>query len=207
MNLTRVFVPGNNASNMVISNHDMTPVSWNIVGLRIKWRAKRRCSGEPMKAMSRTGQGHVRGFHWLMPLGGGCGFFWGTSFPPYIVWPHPSPFLQTQENKMKTSEKYKKMGFTEISDTKVKDRHGTIFFPKKSKSPLQAIKLFCRECQGMDRRKQAQVENVELVRECTDPMCPLFDFRLGKNPFHRRIMSEDQKKAASARLSMMRRTG
>ena len=105
---------------------------------------------------------------------------------------------------MRTAEKYKEMGFTELSDKKVQDKHGDIYYPKKASSPLKAIKFFCRECFGMDRRKKAQVENVELVRDCTDPMCPLFDFRLGKNPFIKRVLTEEQRKAVGERLTLAR---
>ena len=105
---------------------------------------------------------------------------------------------------MRTAEKYKEMGFTELSNKKVQDKHGDIYYPRKASSPLKAIKFFCRECMGMDRRKQSQVENVELVRDCTDPMCPLFDFRLGKNPFYKSTMTEEQKRAVVERLALAR---
>ena len=93
---------------------------------------------------------------------------------------------------MRTAEKYKEI------------RHGDVYYPRKAKSPLKAIKFFCRECQGMDRRKKSHVENVELVRDCVDPMCPLFDFRLGKNPFYKRNLTKEQKKAVVARLDLAR---
>lgn len=105
---------------------------------------------------------------------------------------------------MRTGEKYKEMGFTELSDKKVQDKCGNIYYPRKARSPLKAIKFFCRECMGMDRRKKSQVENVELVRDCVDPMCPLFDFRLGKNPFYKRILTKEQKKAVVERLDLAR---
>lgn len=105
---------------------------------------------------------------------------------------------------MRTAEKYKEMGFTELSDKKVQDKYGNIYYPRKARSPLKAIKFFCRECMGMDRRKKAQVENVELVIDCTDPMCPLFDFRRGKNPFLSGLMSEERKEAAVKRLALSR---
>lgn len=104
---------------------------------------------------------------------------------------------------MKTAEKYKEMGYAQDGDV-VKDRQGFVYYPKKAKTPQKAIKLFCRECMGMDRREKAQIANVELVRDCVDPMCPLFDFRLGKNPFKTWQMSEEQKKAAVERLTLLR---
>ena len=105
---------------------------------------------------------------------------------------------------MKTQDKYKEMGFVEILDGKVQDQHGHIYYPRKARTPLKAIKFFCRECMGMDRRKKRQLENVEFVRDCTDPICPLFDFRLGKNPYIKRILSEEQRKAAAERLKLAR---
>jgi hypothetical protein len=41
----------------------------------------------------------------------------------------------------------------------------------RGKSPLGAIKAFCRMCVGWQRLE---------VNECTDPACPLFPLRLGK---------------------------
>ena len=57
-------------------------------------------------------------------------------------------------------------------------------YPKKSKKPLQAIKYQCYECMGWDRREEKGEKPVEDVRGCTDLMCPLYDFRFGKNPYH-----------------------
>ena len=103
---------------------------------------------------------------------------------------------------MRTEEKYQEMGFTQLGKGKVQDRHGDIYYPKKARSPQQAIKLFCRECMGMDRRKKNKQENIEMVRDCTDPMCPLYDFRMGKNPFLTGHMTEERKKAASERMKL-----
>lgn len=85
---------------------------------------------------------------------------------------------------MLTEEKFKEMGFT-IEETFVIDRHGDKYFPKKHKSPAKAIRLFCFECNGWDRRKKDSGKPFEFVKDCLDPMCPLFDFRFGKNPFRK----------------------
>jgi hypothetical protein len=58
-------------------------------------------------------------------------------------------------------------------------------YPKKAKTPLKAIRLFCFECMGISRtiplgRAKKPIDD---VKECTDEMCPLFEFRLGKNPY------------------------
>jgi len=105
---------------------------------------------------------------------------------------------------MKTQEKYKEMGFIQLSDKKVQDKHGDVYYPKKSKRPQQAIKLFCRECVGADRRKPATAEGYEMVSACGDPMCPLFDFRRGKNPHVGQNMTDEQKKALAVRLALAR---
>ena len=58
-------------------------------------------------------------------------------------------------------------------------------FPKKSKKPLRAIRYFCFECMGWDRRYRNSQKPIDAVAECSDGMCPLYDFRFGKNPFLR----------------------
>jgi hypothetical protein len=103
-----------------------------------------------------------------------------------------------------TSEAYRHQGIVELGHGKVRDKQGRTYYPKKAKSPLSAIKFFCRECMGMDRTKPGKVENAVLVRECCDPMCPLYDFRMGQNPFLRRVLSEDQKQAVAERLTLAR---
>jgi hypothetical protein len=57
------------------------------------------------------------------------------------------------------------------------------FYPKKSKSPVKAIRLFCLECMGWDRRYKDSGKPFEDVKNCPDVLCPLFDFRFGRNPF------------------------
>lgn len=107
---------------------------------------------------------------------------------------------------MRTAGKYKEMGFTELSDTKVQDRYGKIYYPRKVKSPLKAVRRFCGECMGMDRRKKNAPFPYDDIQNCTDPLCPLFDFRLGKNPFMQGLLSEEQKKAARERMLLVRKS-
>lgn len=57
------------------------------------------------------------------------------------------------------------------------------FYPRKSTRPLKAIRLFCFECMGMSRIIQKPRAPIEDVKACTDDLCPLFDFRLGHNPY------------------------
>lgn len=60
------------------------------------------------------------------------------------------------------------------------------------KSPLKAIHAFCAECMG---------GSVYEVKYCNSHGCKLFPFRLGKNPYIKREMTEEQKEAAKARLA------
>lgn len=43
-------------------------------------------------------------------------------------------------------------------------------------TPLQAIRLQCRECYGFDPAWR------EDVKECLSTLCPLYPFRLGRDP-------------------------
>ena len=48
--------------------------------------------------------------------------------------------------KTLTDDRFKELGFTKSLNGGVKDRYGSIFYPKKNKSPAKAIRLFCKEC-------------------------------------------------------------
>lgn len=67
--------------------------------------------------------------------------------------------------------------------------------PKKSRTPLKAIREMCKECMGGG-------EPVELIRECASLDCALYDFRFGRNPF-RKPASEKQKAAARANMARL----
>lgn len=110
-----------------------------------------------------------------------------------------------QENPdpiMLTKEKFIEMGFIILSDRKVQDRYGKIYYPRKAGTPLKAIKLQCQECMGMDRKEKNPVKPYADIRNCTDPMCPLFDFRMGKNPFMQRRLTKEQREAAVKRFKI-----
>ena len=51
-------------------------------------------------------------------------------------------------------------------------------YAKRIRSPLTAIRAFCYWCQG---------EDISGVRNCTSMVCPLFPFRMGKNPFYGKL--------------------
>lgn len=65
---------------------------------------------------------------------------------------------------------------------------------KNSNSPLYRIRKYCLRCAG----------NYHMVNECLEDTCPLYDFRLGKNPFLRTEMTEEQRAAAAERLRRAR---
>lgn len=62
-------------------------------------------------------------------------------------------------------------------------------------TPMKAIRAHCRDCSGDS--------NAE-IRECGIRTCPLWPFRLGKNPGVARNMSDEAKKAAADRLKKWR---
>ena len=92
--------------------------------------------------------------------------------------------------KTLTDKRYIELGFIKNGNS-VESPDGTIFYPKKDKSPARAIRLFCKECCGLDRREKTKTGLSNLIDECTDPICPLFDFRYGKNPFYSRPSIQD----------------
>ena len=56
-------------------------------------------------------------------------------------------------------------------------------YERKATKPMKAIRLFCFECMGMSRTIKNPSAPIEDVKGCTDPMCPLFEWRLGVNPY------------------------
>lgn len=63
------------------------------------------------------------------------------------------------------------------------------------KSPLKAIRQHCIECMG---------DQVREVPYCNVKRCPLYPFRLGKNPYNTRHFTEEQKQAAAERMKKAR---
>lgn len=53
---------------------------------------------------------------------------------------------------------------------------------KEVTSPLKAIRAFCIDCQGGAVRE---------IKSCTAPKCPLYAFRMGKNPYRKRELSPE----------------
>lgn len=59
------------------------------------------------------------------------------------------------------------------------------------KTPVKAIRKYCLEC---------CLEKPSEVRLCAAKNCHLWPFRMGKNPFHKRSMTEEQKNVATKHL-------
>ena len=77
----------------------------------------------------------------------------------------------------------------------MKDRSGGITtlkgFPQKTL--LKSIREKCLDCCGNQYSE---------VRKCPIIDCPLWQYRMGKNPFHTRTMTDEQRQAATGRLSV-----
>jgi hypothetical protein len=65
----------------------------------------------------------------------------------------------------------------------------------KQKTPLKAIKSMCVECLG-----GPGTENLyALIRDCAAPACPLYEYRMGKNPYLKQNLTDEQRKERSDR--------
>ena len=62
------------------------------------------------------------------------------------------------------------------------------------KSPIRAIRAHCLGC----------AQSAHEVTLCPISDCPLYPFRFGKNPFHQRKWTEEQRRAAGERLTAAR---
>ena len=62
---------------------------------------------------------------------------------------------------------------------------------EKITSPLKAIKCFCVDCMG---------GHSIYVKDCTSINCPLYNFRMGKNPY---LYTEEQRQAMAERMRKM----
>ena len=65
-------------------------------------------------------------------------------------------------------------------------------------NPVKAIRAFCLECSG---------DSTAEVKSCPRTVCPLYPFRLGKNPYRqRREMTEEEKRVLADRLREARKS-
>lgn len=69
---------------------------------------------------------------------------------------------------------------------------------RKAPKPVSAIRQFCIGCVGGPGKGR---KPLKMVRECPVVECPLHPFRMGKNPFDKRTLTETQRKAKADLLS------
>lgn len=62
----------------------------------------------------------------------------------------------------------------------------------ENKNVLRAIRLKCYDCSAYQLSE---------VRNCTIETCPLHPFRLGKNPFKKRELSDEERQKIGERLN------
>ena len=64
-------------------------------------------------------------------------------------------------------------------------------------NPMRAIKLKCLDC---------STYNTNEIKECIVKKCPLYPFRLGKNPFRKKKeLSEEERNKLSERMKNLKR--
>ena len=69
---------------------------------------------------------------------------------------------------------------------------------KEITNPVKAIRAFCMECSNGQTSE---------VKACPVYKCPLYAFRLGKNPYRqRREMTEEEKRVLADRLKEARKS-
>ena len=68
--------------------------------------------------------------------------------------------------------------------------------PKKHKQPLKAIRENCIECMG----GRDNEDYLKQIKDCGSPDCSLYDFRSGKNPFHTKQLTDEQRKVKADQL-------
>jgi len=68
----------------------------------------------------------------------------------------------------------------------------------KAPKPLSAIRQLCIMCVGGSQNGR---KPLKLVRECPVVECPLHPFRMGKNSFDKRNLTETQRKAKADLIS------
>ena len=69
--------------------------------------------------------------------------------------------------------------------------------PRQHTSPVTALREVCIECMG---GREAGQSYSKLIAECTVQSCPAFKFRFGKNPFHKKQLTDEQKKVKADQL-------
>lgn len=95
----------------------------------------------------------------------------------------------------------KTLHFEDLPEEEAKKKTSSDFFEQLRErqdefeihSPMKAIKQNCIECSGGSAYE---------AKLCTCTSCPLYPFRFGRNPFHKRsnTMTDEQKKEVAERL-------
>ena len=67
---------------------------------------------------------------------------------------------------------------------------------EKPMSLMKAVRAKCLDCCG---------GNKSVIPVCGIPNCPLYPFRLGKNPFRKREISEEERTKLSERMKSINR--
>lgn len=65
----------------------------------------------------------------------------------------------------------------------------------KITNPAKAIRSFCIDCMG---------GRVDYVTDCPSGNCALHDFRMGKNPYNKKDLTDEQRAALSERMKALR---
>ena len=68
--------------------------------------------------------------------------------------------------------------------------------PKKLKSSVKAIRENCIDCMG-GRDSEGYAKHIS---ECSVPVCAVFEFRFGKNPYHTQSLTKEQRMERADRL-------
>ena len=64
----------------------------------------------------------------------------------------------------------------------------------KNKPPLKAIREMCIQCMGATQNYS------KLIKECASSNCAIFIYRFGKNPYHSKNISHEQRKELAGRF-------
>lgn len=108
---------------------------------------------------------------------------------------------------MKKNERYSKLVITTENETYGRDPRtiselelSELGF--KQKPIMQVIKEKCADCCGSEPSKPRNT--MDEVKKCTAIECPLWLFRLGKNPLAKKNLTEEQKQASRERFALAR---
>ena len=70
--------------------------------------------------------------------------------------------------------------------------------PRKHKTPLKAIKETCVQCMG-GRESEGYLKRIS---ECVSADCPIYEFRFGKNPYHKQNLTLEQRTERRERFKL-----